>query len=202
MEKETVTFVLKTTDINSSNAVADYYGTTIVNNIGKIAQNRTSLTWYNVNLKSILGSMYDKYEKFNIYLNFLAGSATGTTAETTLDYRLFQIQVSGLPFINNNSVIMAIADIPATADTPWRHTTLNQIPFTISKTPMTTINIDLLNIIDNSYYLPTVNTEMIGQTIYSFSIVGIDEYRNESTKGNLDVTINRLEIDKKNKIFY
>ena len=108
MEKEIVAFVLRTTDINASNAPVTYFGTTINNNIGRIAQNRSSLSWYNVNLKSILGSMYDKYEKFNIYLNFIAGSGTGGTAETTLDYRLFQVQVSGLPFINNNSVIMAI----------------------------------------------------------------------------------------------
>jgi hypothetical protein len=202
MEKETVTFVLRTTDINSSNTVTDYFNATIVNNIGKIAQNRTSLTWYNVNLKSILGSMYDKYEKFNIYLNFIAGSSTGTTDETTLNYRLFQVNVSGLPFINNNSVIMTIADVPYTADTPWRHTTLNQIPFTINKTPMTTINIDLLTVVDNLYYVPTVNTEMIGQTLYSFSIVGINEYINDKVKSDIDVTINRLEIEKKNKIFY
>jgi hypothetical protein len=202
MEKETVTFVLKTTDIEPSNDVDDYFGETINNNIGKIAENRTSLSWYNVNLKSILGSMYDKYEKFNIYLNFIAGSATGTTAEASLDYRLFQVNVSGLPFINNNSITMAIVDAPTTAGTPWRHSTLNQIPYTINKTPMTTINIDLLIVLDNGYYTPSTNQKMLGQTIYSFSIVGIDEYRNESTKDNLDVTVNRLEIDKKKNIFY
>jgi hypothetical protein len=43
---------------------------------------------------------------------------------------------------------------------------------------------------------------MIGHTVFSFTIVGVDEYRNESTKDNLDLTINRLEIDKKNKMFY
>jgi hypothetical protein len=92
--------------------------------------------------------MYDKYERFNIYLNFIAGSSTGGTAETAAnkDFRFFNVQISGLPFINNNSVIMTHIEVPSTATTPWKDTTLNQFPITIYKTPMANINIDLINI--------------------------------------------------------
>jgi hypothetical protein len=204
MEKETAKFILKTTDINSSNTAADYYGLTINNNIGKVGENRTALSWYNVDLKLILGAMYDKYERFNIYLNFIAGSSTGITAETAVnkEFRFFNVQISGLPFINNNSMTMTHIEVPTTASTPWLNTTMNQFPITIYKTPTTTINIDLINILSNTYYAPSVVGKMIGHTVFSFTIVGVDEYRNESTKDNLDLTINRLEIDKKNKMFY
>jgi hypothetical protein len=66
--------------------------------------NNSSNTFTNLNLKTILGTMYDKYDKFNIELV----SITQYTTEENLDfitdpdeYNAF-IQLSGLSFVNNN----------------------------------------------------------------------------------------------------
>jgi len=40
----------------------------IENSIGEIASGRTAFTWYNLNMRDILGDMYDKFEYFNLNL--------------------------------------------------------------------------------------------------------------------------------------
>ena len=70
-------------------------------NNGTSNASRTSTTWTNINLRSLLGDMYDKYDMFNLCLNTVA---TGTSANnfyaTSSDMQVM-IRVSGLPFINN-----------------------------------------------------------------------------------------------------
>ena len=61
MEQETATLILNTFDISPSNTVATYYGATVDNQYGTITNNKCNLTWKNINLCSILGTMYDKY---------------------------------------------------------------------------------------------------------------------------------------------
>ena len=58
---ETVNFVLRTTSINNDNTPAVYYNSTFRNNIGTVAQNRSSITWNNINLRNVLDEMYDRY---------------------------------------------------------------------------------------------------------------------------------------------
>ena len=53
-------------DINSSLTAADYFNKTIDNQFGTIANNRCTLTWKNINMRQILGGMYDTYETFKI----------------------------------------------------------------------------------------------------------------------------------------
>ena len=68
MESETACLILNTFDISTSTTATDYYGNTIDNQYGTIANNRCNLTWKNVNMRQVLGAMYDKYETFNMYL--------------------------------------------------------------------------------------------------------------------------------------
>ena len=100
---ESINFVLKSTDINSDNTAATYYGLTYTNNIGSVAQNRSSITWNNVNLRMLLGEMYDRYDKFNISLNFIAGSRTGSTVEDAPDNRNVSVRMRGLNFTSSYS---------------------------------------------------------------------------------------------------
>lgn len=67
----------------------------IYNNAG-----RTSITWNNINLRTLLGDMYDKYEIFNLCLNTMASGET-LSFTPTQDDRQVLIRMSGLPFINN-----------------------------------------------------------------------------------------------------
>ena len=62
---------------------------------------KSSHTWYNVNMRTLLGDMYDKYDLFNLCLNTVA------TAPSTIGFNLASkdlqviLRVSGIPFINN-----------------------------------------------------------------------------------------------------
>ena len=60
----------------------------------------TSFTWYGINLRTVLGDMYDDYDLFNICLNTVNFSYTPAAFFGTNDDRCLTINVSGLPFIN------------------------------------------------------------------------------------------------------
>jgi hypothetical protein len=200
---ESVNFVLKTTSINNDNATAIYYNTTYQNNIGTIAQNRSSITWKNINLRNVLGDMYDRYERFNLSLIFVSGSKTGTTAETGADNRNFYVRMRGLLFTssfdqgsgnNNNSVVLSSLRIPLTASTTWDSTNFIQQYFTFQKQDMVNINIDLINVIDDDYYAPADENSMIGHLIYSFSITGVEDYKNNKKAENQNVDLELRKI--------
>ena len=72
--------------LNTSNAIANTLN--------------TSFTWNNINLRTILGEMYEQYDIFNLCLNSITSSVAGATIGTTADDNIILIQISGLPFIN------------------------------------------------------------------------------------------------------
>jgi len=79
--------VLKTSDLTA--------GSTTV--YGYCNANRSSMTWYNVNLRILLGDMFDDYKRFNLCLNTIATGIAPTITSSGLNN---YIRVSGLPFIN------------------------------------------------------------------------------------------------------
>ena len=62
---------------------------------------KTSHTWYNINLRTLLGDMYNKYDMFNICLNTVATEPLGTAFNKASKDLQVIMRVSGLPFINN-----------------------------------------------------------------------------------------------------
>jgi hypothetical protein len=77
MRKHSVTLALHTATANTINA------------------NKTSMTWNNLNLQNIMGSIYDDYDVFDIKLNStvcLSGSATDANNNLI-------VYLQGLPFI-------------------------------------------------------------------------------------------------------
>jgi hypothetical protein len=93
-------------------------------------------------MRSLLGDLYDKYERFNISLNFAAGSTTGAVAEIILDNRTFQIKMKGLPFVtsfnpstssNTGQVCFNIISVPLTANTSWVQNYFTQQYYTFTK---------------------------------------------------------------------
>jgi hypothetical protein len=89
---ENAALVLRTADL-TANATTQ---------VGICDQNKTNFTWNNINLRTVLGSMYDTYDKFNICLNTVSTSQVnaGSIPGTAYDDRIVQIYMSGLPFIN------------------------------------------------------------------------------------------------------
>jgi len=197
---ESINFVLKTTDISSDNNTATYYGLTVINNIGSVSKNRTSLTWNNVNLRMLLGEMYDRYDKFNLSLNFVAGTRSGTVGETNLDARLINVRLRGLNFTssynqssgnNNNSIFLTTLQLP-TNTTPWANNYLTQQYFTFQKQETATITIDLLSVATDTNAVPSTETSMLGHTIYGFNIYGCDEYKNTKNDLNTNLDIRKI----------
>jgi len=87
---------------NASLVLSTYNGTT--------SNNGASCTWSNINFRSVLGNMYDKYDNFNLTLNTISssyvGANVGSTAITASPNGEFDrnllVKVSGLPFQNNS----------------------------------------------------------------------------------------------------
>jgi hypothetical protein len=181
----------------------------------KDSYNVSPFTWKNINLRTLLGTMYDKYDLFN--LNLLQVS-NGGMALTGNQYHLSAdpnnntvvMQISGLPFINN------------TYNTTTQHntntTTLTNYAFgnltTISGSTITTvlqpglmqlqtcqgntfgksllaadITIIYKRIIDNEMITVdgTTTTGLFPEVMFMFSITGIPK-----DEGNLNST--RMKI--------
>ena len=94
-----VYFILKTQDISVSDNTANY---PLSNTIGSINQYRTSITWNAINIKNLLGDLYDKYDMFTIQLELNGQCVNTTNFGTTVDDRLVRIQLSGLDWVYSN----------------------------------------------------------------------------------------------------
>jgi hypothetical protein len=79
--------------------VLSYGGT---NQYGTLNTNRTIATFTNINMRQILGSLWDKYTKFNLICNVIAMANTGTTF--TAATRRMWWEIDGLQFINTLKV--------------------------------------------------------------------------------------------------
>ena len=104
MESEIVTLTLNTNDIFSGTNYANFYNTTIDNRFGTITNNRCTNTWKNINMRQVLGVLYDKYETFNIKLYQITqtSGAIGGVNPLAADFSLVDVRISGLPFLNNS----------------------------------------------------------------------------------------------------
>lgn len=98
---ESINFVLKTRQINTSLTAADYYNTTIDNNVGTISNNFCNLVWKNVNLKNLVGEyLWNNYESYNIQLCSITQGVKGITAFSASN-SLAQIKMSGINWISS-----------------------------------------------------------------------------------------------------
>ena len=88
---ENSNLVLKTIDlpVNSLSAV------------GSTDTYMRTLTWNNINIRQVLGSMYDRYDKFNICLNNVSSGYGDVATTTNPEDRNVVIKMSGLNFLNN-----------------------------------------------------------------------------------------------------
>lgn len=88
---ESATLILRSNDLtaNTTNAV------------GTADAFFTNMTWNNINLRTLLGTMYEKYDRF-VLVPTQIQSANGSAAfGTTADDRNCLIFVRGMPFTNN-----------------------------------------------------------------------------------------------------
>jgi hypothetical protein len=65
---------------------------------------KTLLTWKNINLRNLLGDMYEQFDYFNISLKAISmTSATGIGSNA--DSFSINIRMSGLPWVNNSYTV-------------------------------------------------------------------------------------------------
>ena len=95
---ECATFHLNSVDIWASNTTGDYPATSAFGTVNAL---RNDFTFYNVDLRTILGTMYDTYDKFNIKLSSVIYSSQ-TPFGTGADDRCLKVNMSGLPFCNSS----------------------------------------------------------------------------------------------------
>ena len=184
---ECVNFTLKTTSINASTTFSDYYNTTIQTPTGVIANNRNTMTWYNVNFRNLLGPMYNKYNAFNLCLNSYAMSSTGSTTIVTYDNIMVHVYLSGLSFlsldnqttgISTNSVVLRQINLPVGASITDNQTFSDKVYFTFLKNcDNVNLTIDLKSVATNNYPTPGTSSQLRGHMAFNFSVYGVEEHR-------------------------
>lgn len=98
---KTASLVLKTNDItNSPDFLFNY--TDYTGERGSINKSLSSITWNNIDLRTLLGDMYDEYDEFNLVLKQVASNQANARFEgTPFNSRGVYIKMSGLPFLNS-----------------------------------------------------------------------------------------------------
>ncbi len=69
------------------------------NSVGTSDARFTNMTWSNINLRTLLGNIYDKYDRFAL-VPIQFQTITGTGFGSSNDDRCCTINISGLPFTN------------------------------------------------------------------------------------------------------
>jgi hypothetical protein len=172
---------LKSTDINASTTLGDYFGATINNNVGIIKSNRWSYTWKNVSIKDIVGiENWNKYKKFNIGLVQLAIGNGGDNASDA--YFSFMVELKGLPFTSSYNVktrSSSGANVVTTFQYVFNGNAQlinNNIQyFTFNKIESADIMIDIKSVNTDTYFSSDDETEIIGHTNWLFQIIPVED---------------------------
>jgi hypothetical protein len=172
------------------------------NQYGSCDQYRLTQTWNNINLRTLLGDMYDKYDLFNICLNTISTAAAGQngylfggTGIYASDNLNVIVKLSGLPFVNqtysvkqgcNTNVCPISTFLFAHSGTASAITTtqlfFSNNCYTFGKSQQScNLTIQYARIVDDA--LPTA-TSAYPNMIFIFDIVGVskDNLVNSSTQ--------------------
>ena len=96
MSYQDISCLVLKTNVLPMNGTQNDYGTS--NSINTI------FTWTNINLRTLLGDMFDKYDRFLLLLQNISNASPAATPGASVDDRAFLINMNGLSFINSNYV--------------------------------------------------------------------------------------------------
>ena len=182
-QKRSVRLVLKTSDLTANATTA----------IGQCDQYRQSFTWFNINLRALLGDLYYQYENFNILLISISSStASASGTQGVAEDKIVYAKMSGLPFINQTynqptgsnvtSAILGVYQIPLTAvSNTQQYNNVSNVATFSKDQDLCSINISLLRLLDETKPAITINNP---QFTFIFTIIGIDQPDNEYRKNN------------------
>ena len=195
MNTETRNLKLKTSWISQSLLASSYTTIPIINATGKIENLNETYTWYNINLRQVMGdAYYDKYSKFSITSVLMQPTLLQTTYNRTdvnsnfdvynnsmIEYRMY-----GLPFDPNvdSVLIQTMMDPMLPLDssgtgfqtTPAVERVLNPTYYFSKPTGSDTVNIKMDRIVLNTQTNRKMgsNNHKIGRSIFLFEIIGIN----------------------------
>lgn len=173
-QKRSVRLVLKTSDL-TANSTTD---------IGQCDQYRTTFTWFNINLRNLLGDLYNQYDYFNMSLISLSSSvgSAASGAGSTED-RLVYIKLGGLPFVGQSYnqrtgnpgglVTIGTYHIPTTAviGNQYFNNSANVCTFNTDQ-DLCNFTISFFRVVDDTK--PAL-TALNPQFAFIFTIIGIDK---------------------------
>ena len=181
---------LRSEDLTKGTLGANNVSIDGVSDIGICDFYTTNLTWNNINMRTVLGTMYDKYDDFNITLTQLAYGYSPTYGLSTSD-RACNIYMNGLSFKNNTYSVLSKSNTPnillytnVFSGSTVIGTSIQPVPdnttFTFTKTDNVNINIfytrSYKNIASN-YNINHFLLAGVGTTFptvqFSFKITGI-----------------------------
>jgi hypothetical protein len=163
-------------------------------NASSINSMRSSITWNNINLRILLGDMYDKYDRFNLCLNCIS---TAYALSATNNSQVL-IRLTGLPWIgcnynitsnaiNVNNIYDIIGTFKFSSSTPQEPLTqyyYESIATFSKNSDIISITIDYLRLVDLSSP-DTTNT--YPQITFIFDIYGIDEYKTNDVSRRIKI---------------
>jgi len=172
MNIETSQLVLRTIDLEPANNANGQRGT--------INGSNFRMTWNNVNLRLLLGPMYEKYDLFNLVLKTVSmGNIGGAKVGANLDSNNVLLNISGLPFINQTydvyggiRQIATLGTFQVASSTFTNKDYFDNVALTFGKSQDScniTINYTKAN--DNAE--PDVSFLAFGDAVFIFSIIGI-----------------------------
>ncbi len=139
-----------------------------VNQYGSCDVNLTNFTWNNINLRTLLGAMYDKYDLFNICLaNVTQSNGTGNFGATNDDI-IVQIYLKGLPFLNQT---YSVTDC---CNNEGMGTVIGIFPFSLAS--YSSVNYNHFHCATFSKNQEQANINIYYQTIYPGLINGVASY--------------------------
>jgi hypothetical protein len=139
--------------------------------------NRTNITWRNINLRNLLGNLFNRYNKFKICLTSI-GNVNTTTIASVAD-RVLNVNMRGLQWINQtydtsnqtntSTVILTTITFNSANGISVNYT--GEIGWAFQKSESNTIDINVfLNRVSDGT-TPNIN---YNESVFCFSIYGIE----------------------------
>ena len=171
--QEIACLVLKTS-VLPMDGTTNAYGTSNAMN--------TSFTWTNINLRALLGDMFDKYDRFMLLLQSISTGVAGTIG-TADDDKCCVINMSGLSFLNSTYSQKLQSNSGSVVVSPF---TFVSSTFSIGIFQNLAVSSfikqnDIVNISINYTKIKTdtavATTTAFAHVNFIFNIVGLEEYR-------------------------
>ena len=145
--------------------------------------NRTVMTWNNINLRTLLGDMYDQYDRFNLCLNAIVTSTAPNPLGDAIDDKAVLVRLSGLPFVNQTydvatqhnklpTIIGSINFVANASSTQYFYE--SSIALFSKNSEACNLTIEYNKVLDGA--TPnTVNNSVFPQVAFMFKIFGVED---------------------------